>query len=103
LLYLAHDSEGKLSRSLRALFLRETIKSRAISPPLMVSYSGTDRNIDRTFDLICEALYIYRMALDEGREKYLVGRLLKLPFVNITNVCSIRSQTNINGGKPWMQ
>jgi len=54
--------------------LQETIKRGLIMPSLVVSYSHTDQDIDRTIEKIDEALYIYRKALDEGAEKYLVGR-----------------------------
>jgi glutamate-1-semialdehyde 2,1-aminomutase len=42
-------------------------------PSLVVSYSHTDEDIDRTIEKIGEALHIYRKALDESAEKYLVG------------------------------
>ncbi len=79
LIYYTRDAEGNPSQSFRALFLQETIKRGIIAPSLIVSYSHTDQDIDRTLDAINEALYIYRKALDEGCEKYLVGRPLKLP------------------------
>lgn len=43
-------------------------------PSLVVSYSHTDDDIDRTVDAIDGALSVYRRALDDGVEKYLVGR-----------------------------
>ena len=43
-------------------------------PSLVVRYSRTDEDIDRTIDEIGEALHIYRSALDEGAEKHLVGQ-----------------------------
>ena len=39
-----------------------------------------DEDIERTLDGIAEALHIYRKALDEGVEKYLVGRPVKPVF-----------------------
>jgi glutamate-1-semialdehyde 2,1-aminomutase len=62
------------------LFLQETIKQGIIAPSLVVSYSHTDADIDRTTAAIGEALYIYRRALDTGVEKYLVGRPVKPVF-----------------------
>jgi glutamate-1-semialdehyde 2,1-aminomutase len=39
-----------------------------------VSYSHTDRDIDLTVAAINGALEVYRLALDHGVERYLVGR-----------------------------
>ena len=74
LIYYTRDQEKKPSQIFRTLFLQETIKRGLIMPSLVVSYSHTDEDIDRTIEKIGEALYIYRKALDEGAEKYLVGR-----------------------------
>ena len=49
-------------------------------PSLVVSFSHTDADIDRTVEAIGEALYVYRKALDEGVEKYLLGRPVKPVF-----------------------
>jgi len=54
--------------------LQETIKRGLILPSLIVSYSHTDADIDVTIEAIDQALFVYRKALDEGVDKYLVGR-----------------------------
>jgi glutamate-1-semialdehyde 2,1-aminomutase len=74
LLYYTHDQAGQPSQAFRSLFLQETIKRGLIAPSLVVSYSHTDADIDRTLDAINESLFVYRRALDDGVEKYLVGR-----------------------------
>jgi glutamate-1-semialdehyde 2,1-aminomutase len=74
LVFFTRDEEKKPSQAFRTLFLQETIKRGLIMPSLVVSYSHTDKDIDRTIEGIGEALSIYRKALDEGAEKYLVGR-----------------------------
>jgi glutamate-1-semialdehyde 2,1-aminomutase len=48
-----------------------------IMPSLVVSYSHSDEDIDRSVEAIAEALVVYRKALDEGIEKYLVSRPVK--------------------------
>ena len=45
-----------------------------IMPSLVVSYSHTDEDIKRTAEAVDEAFAIYRNALENGVEKYLVGR-----------------------------
>lgn len=64
----------------RAIFARY-IKRGLLMPSLVVSYSHTDADIDRTISAISEALTVYARALAEGGvEKYLVGRLVKPVF-----------------------
>jgi glutamate-1-semialdehyde 2,1-aminomutase len=74
LVYYTRDQEKKPSQVFRTLFLQETIKRGLIMPSLVVSYSHTDEDIDRTIEKIGEALHIYREALVDGAEKYLVGQ-----------------------------
>jgi glutamate-1-semialdehyde 2,1-aminomutase len=62
---------------MRSLFLQEIIRHGIIAPSLMTSYSHTDQDIDRAVYAINEALFVYRKALDEGYEKYLVGQPIK--------------------------
>lgn len=77
LLYFTRDLEKKPSQPLRTLFLQEIIRNGIIAPSLMTSYSHTDEDIDRTIYAINEALSIYRKALEDGYEKYLVGQPVK--------------------------
>jgi glutamate-1-semialdehyde 2,1-aminomutase len=74
LVFYTRDQEMKPSQSFRTLFLQETIKQGLIMPSLIVSYSHSDEDIEKTLYGIGEALYIYRKALDEGVDKYLIGR-----------------------------
>jgi glutamate-1-semialdehyde 2,1-aminomutase len=77
LLYFTRDENGQPSQPLRTLFLQETIKRGVIAPSLVVSYAHQDDDIDRTVDVVAEALQVYARALDEGVEKYLIGRPVK--------------------------
>ena len=80
LLYGTQDQDGKPSQLFRTLFLQEIIKRGILASSLIVSYSHTDRDIDRTVEAIHEALNIYRKAIEEGVEKYLIGHLVKPVF-----------------------
>ena len=80
LVYLSRDADKRPSQPLRTLFLQETIKRGILAPSLVVSYSHTDADIDRTLDAIHDALFVYRKALEEGVEKYLLGRPVKPAF-----------------------
>ncbi len=80
MIYATLDPEKHPSQSYRALFLQETIRRGLLAPSLVVSYSHTDEDIDRTIEAIGEALDVYRKALEDGAEKYLVGRPVKPVF-----------------------
>jgi glutamate-1-semialdehyde 2,1-aminomutase len=80
LIYVTRDQDKNRSQPFRTLFLQETIKRGLLMPSLVVSFSHTDKDIDRTIEAIGEALYVYRKALDEGVEKYLIGRSVKPVF-----------------------
>jgi len=80
LIYVTLDEEKGRSQAYRTLFLQEIIKRGVIAPSLVVSYSHTDAEIDRTVGVINDALVIYRKALDEGIGKYLKGRPVKPVF-----------------------
>jgi glutamate-1-semialdehyde 2,1-aminomutase len=80
LVYLCRDRDGAPSQVLRTLFLQETIRRGVLAPSLVVSYSHSDDDIDRTIEAIDGALGILRRALDDGPEPYLVGRPVKPVF-----------------------
>ena len=73
LVYGSRDNEKKPSQPFRTLLIQETMKRGVLAPSLIVSYSHTDEDIDRTVEAFHEAFIIYRKALEEGVEKYLVG------------------------------
>ena len=54
--------------------LQETIRRGVLMPSLVVSYSHTDEDIERTIEAFDGALGVYRQALDGGVERFLVGR-----------------------------
>jgi glutamate-1-semialdehyde 2,1-aminomutase len=80
LLYTTRDEAGRPSQEFRALFLQELIKRGVLAPSFVVSYSHSDRDIDLTIEAVAEALTIYRRALDEGVDRYLVGPPVKPVF-----------------------
>jgi glutamate-1-semialdehyde 2,1-aminomutase len=80
LVYTTRDQNGEPSQPFRALFLQETIRRGLLMPSLVISFSHTDAEIERTIEGIGETLLVYRKALEDGAEKYLVGRPLKPVF-----------------------
>ena len=80
LVYGTAGPDKKPSQGFRTLFLQEIIKRGILAPSLVVSYSHSDSDIDRTCSAIDEALRIYRAALDEGLDHYLIGRSVQPVF-----------------------
>ena len=68
------------SQSFRSLFLQETIRRGVLAPSLVVSYTHQDEDIAKTLDAIDGALKVYRRALEDGVENYLVGRPSEIVF-----------------------
>ena len=77
LVYGTRDNEKKPSQAFRTLLIQEIMKRGILAASLVISYSHTDADIDRTIEAFHEAFHIYRKALDEGIEKYLMGRPVK--------------------------
>ncbi len=80
LIYVTRDQMKAPSQAFRALFLQELIQRGVLAPSFVVSYSHTDAHIDRTIEVIGEALRVYKQALENGVEQYLVGRPVKPVF-----------------------
>jgi len=80
LAFATKGPDGEPSQSYRSLFLQETIARGVLIPSLVVSYSHTDDDIDRTVEAVRGALQVYRQAMDEGTERYLVGRPSKIVY-----------------------
>jgi glutamate-1-semialdehyde 2,1-aminomutase len=80
LLYATLDADRQPSQAFRTLFLQETMKRGVLAPSFVVNYSHGDAEIDQTVFAISEALEVYRRALEDGVEKYLVGRPVKPVF-----------------------
>ena len=73
LVYGTRDQDRRPSQHFRALFMQETIKRGLLMPSLVISYSHTEEDVDHTVEAIHDALFIYRSALEDGVEQYLVG------------------------------
>lgn len=74
LFYAALDNEGHSSQAYRTLLLQETIKRGVLAPSLVVSYSHKSEHVEKTIEAFDGALGVYGKALNDGVERYLVGR-----------------------------
>jgi glutamate-1-semialdehyde 2,1-aminomutase len=80
LMFATRDADKRPSQAFRTLFLQEMIRRGVIAPSFVVSYSHSEEDIDRTIAAVGDALAVYRKALENGVEKYLVGRPVKPVF-----------------------
>jgi glutamate-1-semialdehyde 2,1-aminomutase len=71
------DAAGVPSQAFRTLFLQETITRGLLAPSFVVSYSHREDDVDRTIEIVDEALPIYAAALEDGVERFLRGRPVK--------------------------
>jgi len=74
LVYATRDPDGKPSQAFRTLFLQELIRGGILAPSFVISFSHSNDDVDRTVDVVDQALATYTRALQEGVDKYLVGR-----------------------------
>jgi glutamate-1-semialdehyde 2,1-aminomutase len=77
LVYSTRDQQKQASQTFRTLLLQELIKRGVIAPSLVLSYAHKALDIDQTIEIFDEALVVYRMAIDEGIEKYLEGEAVQ--------------------------
>jgi len=77
LTYYTRDADRRPSQQFRTLLLQEIIRRGVIAPSLVVSYSHSDEDIDRTLEALDGALAVYQRALSDGIDHYLMGRPVK--------------------------
>jgi glutamate-1-semialdehyde 2,1-aminomutase len=77
LVYQTKDGEGEPSQVFRTLFLQELIRGGILAPSLVVSFSHSAADIDRTLDVVDRALAVYARGIEEGPDNYLLGRPVK--------------------------
>lgn len=78
--YATRDRAGNVSMPLRTLFSQEMIKQGVLMPWIAISYAHREEELRLTLDATRKALEVYKKALDEGFEKYLVGDPIKPVF-----------------------
>jgi glutamate-1-semialdehyde 2,1-aminomutase len=78
--YLTLDSSGMNSLPLRTLFSQEMIRSGVLMPWIALSYRHGEEELAITERALDATFAVYRKALDEGVEKYLVGPAIKPVF-----------------------
>ena len=74
LVFATLDASGQRSQPFRTLFLQELIQRGVLGPSFVVSAAHTPADIERTGEVVDQALAVYRAALEDGIERHLRGR-----------------------------
>jgi glutamate-1-semialdehyde 2,1-aminomutase len=74
------DQNKERSQPFRTLFLQEIMKRGIIAPSFVLSASHSDSDIQHTVETVAAALRVYQRALEDGVDKYLVGRPVQPVF-----------------------
>jgi glutamate-1-semialdehyde 2,1-aminomutase len=77
LTYRTLDPKGRPSQPLRTLFLQELVRRGILAPSFVVSHAHDEATVAFTAEAVAEALGVYRRALDDGVDRYLVGPSVK--------------------------
>ena len=80
LVFATRDAEGRPSQGFRTLFLQEMIRRGVLAPSLVISYSHGEEDIRQTVAALEGALEVYKRALTDGYQKYLVGEPSKVVY-----------------------
>ncbi|MBF0547078.1 MAG: glutamate-1-semialdehyde 2,1-aminomutase [Candidatus Riflebacteria bacterium] len=78
--YVTKDKTGKVSLELRTLFSQEMLKEGVLIPWIALCYSHSEKELEITLGALRKALKVYSLALEDGVEKYLLGRPIKPVF-----------------------
>jgi len=78
--YLTFDKDGQYSLGLRTLFSQEMIKNGVLIPWIAISYMHGDEELRITKKALQHTFEVYKKAINEGIEKYLVGDVIKPVF-----------------------
>ncbi|MEI7612333.1 MAG: glutamate-1-semialdehyde 2,1-aminomutase [Betaproteobacteria bacterium] len=78
--YQTLDRSGANSLGLRTLFSQEMIRNGVLMPWIALSYRHGEAELQATERAIIESFKVYRLALEEGFEKYLIGPVIKPVF-----------------------
>lgn len=78
--FVTKDKNKETSYEFRTLFAQEMVKNGVLIPWVTNCYSHGEKELDATLAATEKALKVYKMALEEGVDKYLEGRAVKPVF-----------------------
>lgn len=81
--YTALDKNGHPCLAMRTLFSQEMIKKGVLMPWIALSYQHGEAELEITKEALISALNIYKRALEQGVENFLIGDAIKPVFRRI--------------------
>jgi len=78
--YYTLDNDKKVSLEFRTLFNQELINKGVLMPWVALSFSHNEKELQKTFDALEHAIKTYKLALEEGIDKYLKSKVIKPVF-----------------------
>jgi len=78
--YSTFDKDGHNSLGLRTLFAQEMIKNGILMPWIAISYAHGEKELNMTRNALEKTFAVYKNAVLEGYDKYLVGEVIKPVF-----------------------
>jgi len=78
--YLTNDLQGNNSLALRTLYSQEMIKNGVLMPWIALSYRHGEKELQITKQALEKTFEVYKLALENGVEKYLKGNVIKPVF-----------------------
>lgn len=78
--YVTKNEAGNISMAYRTLFSQELIKNGVLMPWVAPSFAHNEEELQITFKAVLAALEVYKLALNNGINKYLVGPEIKPVF-----------------------
>ena len=77
LIFVTKDAEGARSQAFRTLFMQEMVKRGVLAPSLVVSFAHLPDDVNKTLEAAEGALAVYKQAIEQGCEQFLVGPSVK--------------------------
>lgn len=78
--YVTKDNNGEVSLPFRTLFSQEMIKNGILMPWIAISYAHKEEELNYTFEVLEKVMEVYKKAINEGIDNYLVGPSIKPVF-----------------------
>lgn len=78
--YVCKNNKGEVDLGFRTLFSQEMIKCNILMPFISLSFSHGNLELEQTLDATRKALITYSKALEDGLDKYLIGKAIKPVF-----------------------
>lgn len=78
--YICLNENKEQSLKYKTLFMQEMIKNGVLMPYISISYRHTEKDLKKTLSAIEKSLIVYKQAIDNGIDKYLIGSCIKPVF-----------------------